>query len=147
MFRFLTPILVVGIITLGVYKLFELFVCRRERLTLIERMADLHLPAFPQSFYGLNLRLSFSPLKWGCLLVGIGLGILMGYWICSATIPSFPDTRIFYGGPVDLVSTIYGACILLMGGVGLLVSFVIELNLKNKHEATSQPGRTDDRTL
>ena len=40
-FDFLVPIVVVGTITLGIYKLFELFVCRRERMMMIERMADL----------------------------------------------------------------------------------------------------------
>ena len=32
MFNFIIPPLVVGIITLGIYKLFELFVCKKERL-------------------------------------------------------------------------------------------------------------------
>ena len=147
MFDFLIPILIVGIITLGIYKLFELFVCRRERLMLIERMTDLHFPVPPRLLYGLNLRLSFSPLKWGCLLVGIGLGILLGYWICSAAIPSFPDTRSSYGGPYGLVSAIFGACILLMGGAGLLVSFAIALNHKNKDEATSSLRETEGQVL
>ena len=37
---FITVPLVVGIITLGIYKLFELFACRRERITLIEKLGE-----------------------------------------------------------------------------------------------------------
>lgn len=144
MFNFLVPILIVGIITLGIYKLFELFVCRRERLMLIERMSDLHFPVPPRLFYGMNLRFSSSPLKWGCLLVGIGLGILLGFWISYETIPSFPK---FWGDFSMMTTSIFSACILLMGGAGLLVSFVIELRLKDKHESTSQPREADGQTL
>ena len=37
---FITAPLIVGIITLGIYKLFELFACRRERITLIEKLGE-----------------------------------------------------------------------------------------------------------
>ena len=32
--------LIMGIITLGIYKLFELFACRRERMAIIEKLGD-----------------------------------------------------------------------------------------------------------
>ncbi len=32
--------LIMGIITLGIYKLFELFSCRRERMAIIEKFGD-----------------------------------------------------------------------------------------------------------
>ena len=37
---YITGWIVVGIITLGIYKLFELFVCRKERIAMIEKLAD-----------------------------------------------------------------------------------------------------------
>ena len=40
MMDFITIPLVVGTITLGIYKLFELFVCKKERITMIEKLAD-----------------------------------------------------------------------------------------------------------
>ena len=40
MMDFITIPLVVGTITLGIYKLFELFVCRKERIAMIEKLAD-----------------------------------------------------------------------------------------------------------
>ena len=35
---------IMAIITLGIYKLFELFVCKKERLMLIEKMGDKYVP-------------------------------------------------------------------------------------------------------
>ncbi len=130
-FNFLVPILVVGTITLGIYKLFELFVCRRERMMLLERMLASDLKELPRFSYGWRFRFSFSALKWGCLLMGIGLGVLLGYAICWNTIPSFPGDTLYYPSN-SLVAVIFGASILLMGGVGLLVAFVVELKLGKK---------------
>ena len=115
MMDFITAPLVVGFICLGIYALFELFVRRKERLLIIEKISErmdiadlgkrLSLPS-----YGLP-RFSFSSLKTGCLLMGIGLGILVGFF-CSA----------------------YGASVLLFGGLGLIVAFVIETNMKKKED-------------
>lgn len=35
---------IMAIITVGIYKLFELFVCKKERLMLIEKMGDKYEP-------------------------------------------------------------------------------------------------------
>ena len=40
MMDFILVPLVVGIITLGIYKLFELFVCKKERIIMIEKLGD-----------------------------------------------------------------------------------------------------------
>ena len=73
---------IMAIITLGIYKLFELFVCKKERLMLIEKMGDKYVPdvACMPKLYG---NFSFSALKLGCLLVGMGLGLLIGFVICT----------------------------------------------------------------
>ena len=85
MMDFITAPLIVGIITLGIYKLFELFACRRERITLIEKLGEkmsqtdlelngkICLPDFNRP------QLSFGALKGGCLLLGVGLGLLVGF--------------------------------------------------------------------
>ena len=39
MMDFITIPLVVGTITLGIYKLFELFVCKKERIVIIEKVS------------------------------------------------------------------------------------------------------------
>lgn len=68
MLDFIMVPLVVGIITLGIYKLFELFVCRRERLTVIEKIGDkLILPVGLSKIslpsYNNSLPFSFGTLK------------------------------------------------------------------------------------
>ena len=62
---------------------------------------------------------SYSALKFGCLLVGIGLGLLVAFFIHYL----FNDFCAHYG---RISETIYGACTLLFGGIGLLIAFCIE---------------------
>ena len=118
---------VMSIITLGIYKLFELFVCKKERLMLIEKMGDKYVPdvSFTPKFYG---NFSFSALKLGCLLLGMGLGLLIGFIICSSAIPDYLVQRVNR----EMVSLVYGACVLIFGGVGLIVAFIAELKLSKK---------------
>lgn len=137
MMDFLTAPLVVGIICASIYGLFELYVRRKERLAIIEKIGDkldasafegkLGLPSYIRHF-------SFSSLKAGCLLAGIGLGMLVGFIIntslaCNA---SFYDSNWYQG---EIAGTAYGASVLLFGGIGLILAFVIEMKLsKDKKE-------------
>ena len=96
MMDFISVPLVVGIVCAGIYGLFELFVRKRERLAIIEKIGDkldasafdgkLGLPNYMRNF-------SFSSLKAGCLLAGIGLGLLVGFIInmCMATNSYYDD--------------------------------------------------------
>lgn len=123
---------ILAIITLGVYKLFELFVCKKERLMIIERMGDKFSPDMLErkiSFASLG-NFSFSSLKLGCLLVGMGLGILVGFVICAATIPNYLDTNADYWKIDRIATLVYGASVLFFGGLGLIIAFIVEL--KNK---------------
>lgn len=134
MMDFISIPLVVGIICAGIYGLFELFVRKTERLAIIEKIGDkidasafegkLGLPNYMRHF-------SFSSLKAGCLLAGIGLGLLVGFIIntCMAA------NSVSYGDDWfnrELAGTAYGASVLLFGGVGLIIAFVIELKLGKK---------------
>ena len=127
MFNFIIPPLVVGIITLGIYKLFELFVCKKERLLIIEKMGEKFTPNMLQSKISFSSigNLSFSALKVGCLLIGLGLGILVAFFIHYNMMDFCDDRRI--------QSILYASCVLLFGGIGLLTAFLIELKInKNK---------------
>ena len=128
MFNFIIPPLVVGFITLGIYKLFELFVCKKERLLIIEKMGEKFTPDMLEhkiSFSSIG-NLSFSSLKWGCLLMGLGLGLLAAFAIHY-------NFQEFVSKQWDIQSMIYGACLLLFGGFGLLTAFLVELKInKNK---------------
>lgn len=135
MFNFLTAPLVIGIICAGIYGLFELFVRKNERLTLIEKLGDkLGTPGYDgkislPSYTG--VRFSFSALKLGLLLVGIGLGLLVGFIFCLNAIPNYPNCEN-WGRMVDTASIVYGASIMLFGGAGLVAAFLIELFIAKK---------------
>ena len=122
---FITIPLVVGIITLGIYKLFELFACRRERITLIEKLGE------KMSDYNRS-QLSFGTLKGGCLLLGVGLGLLTGFIISYVSFSPYDFDRFDRGYTREMVGVIYGSCTLLFGGAGLVTSFLIERNSCNK---------------
>ena len=82
---------VCGIFVLGFYKLFELFVCKKERLLIIEKMGEKFTPEMLGNKINLSSvgNASFSALKFGCLFVGLGLGLLVAYLICRTTIDDY----------------------------------------------------------
>jgi len=136
MMDFLMAPLIVGIVFAAIYGLFELFVRRKERLAIIEKLGDkldrsdfdgkFGLPSYISNF-------SFSSLKVGCLMAGIGLGLLIGF-IINASLAA--NTNLYgdhwYRG--EVAGTAYGASVLLFGGIGLLIAFVIELKLSKKDD-------------
>ena len=128
MLDFIMVPLVCGIFVLGVYKLFELFICKKERLLIIEKMGEKFTPDMLE--HKLNFssigNMSFSALKFGCLFMGFGLGLLAAFAIHY----NFED---FLFKKWEIQTTVYGASVLLFGGLGLLIAFLIELNInKNK---------------
>ena len=136
MMDFITVPLTFGIVTYGIYKLFELFVCKKERLTIIDRMNFDSLSTAPLNNlfkgYGTSLPTSFSSLKIGCLLMGMGLGIVLGILLFALN----ADAIKAYGeitnhNTYTLAAMIISAGILCMGGAGLVLAFVIE-NICNK---------------
>lgn len=137
MMDFIIAPLIVGIATLGTYKLFELFVCKKERLTLIEKLGDKLNSGDIISNLSLSLnysrsKTSYAALKGGCIMLGIGLGLLIGYLICLNSFPDYTFNRDFSWANREAMSVIYGACVLLFGGVGLIAAFLIEVKLNKK---------------
>jgi len=132
---FVVPIFIVGFIVLGIYRLVELFVRRNERMAIIEKLGgqinfseakvDLNLPLFQQSK-------SNWALKFSLLLIGIGIGLLVGYGF------EFAAT----GGELAAYSTnlnfqrkigvVYFAGVAIFGGIGLLSAYFIEQKHKTK---------------
>jgi hypothetical protein len=120
-----------------IYKLFELFVGRKERMMLIEKLPVETLTDEKLKNGGLSLcdlkenlfPTSSTSLRFGCLLIGLGLGLLAGY----SQPEYFASDEI--SRPVrETVSIIYGACVLLGGGIGLIVAFVIEVIRAFRHK-------------
>ncbi len=128
----LVPMVIMGICVFGTYKLFELFVRRNERMAIIEKLGEKISAAdlsgkFTLPNYG-GTSFSFGALKAGCLLLGVGLGLLIGFFISYYMLPDY-GIKWMNGG---VSGTIYGACVLLFGGAGLIAAFVIEMKLAKK---------------
>ncbi|MDE5678242.1 hypothetical protein [Phocaeicola sp.] len=125
---------IMAIITLGIYKLFELFVCKKERLLIIEKMGEKLLPEMLEHKIKLSLaslpNISFSGLKWGCLLLGFGFGMLLAHQICWSTLPGYMQDLSYELR--SYIGLVYGGSILFGGGLGLLVAFVIELWIQKR---------------
>jgi hypothetical protein len=134
MMDFIMVPLIMGIITLGIYKMFELFACRRERMALIEKLGDKISVADLKGKFSLPIynHYSFSALKGGCLMLGIGLGLLIGFLICVSAIPNYlSDTSWNMRQTIGIV---YGSSVLLFGGAGLIAAFLIENKMNQKKE-------------
>ena len=127
---------VCGIFVLGFYKLFELFVCKKERLLIIEKMGEKFSSEMLENKIKLPSvgNLSFSALKFGCLFVGLGLGLLVAYLICTTTLEGYAEmsSERFNWNLRETISVIYGACVLFFGGIGLLTAFLVELKISKK---------------
>lgn len=63
--------------------------------------------------------------------MGIGIGMLVGFFICRGYIDGFGTEDYSING---LISMINGASILIFGGIGLLVAFFLELKYSKEKE-------------
>lgn len=130
MLEFIMVPLVVGIITLGIYKLFELFARRRERMAIIEKLGDkVDASMFENKFSFPTFKTNgsmFGTLKVACLLLGVGLGLLVGFFINQYYLVDTVKSE-FYNNIWEVANVVYGACTLLFGGLGMMVAFIIEL--------------------
>lgn len=133
-------VLVVGFIVLGIYKLFELFVKRKERIALIEKLPILingdeegkkiNLPSISlgvQDLYG-----SWA-LRISLLLMGVGLGCILSLFM-QAAFANILDARELgykYDGLLVLINF---ACITFMGGTGLFIAYLMESSKEKKEK-------------
>lgn len=140
MFNFLTPIFVTATICLTIYKLFELFVRRKERNMSVEKLSEIPV----EKLSGFSARLpfihepelgrswSFAVLRIGMLLLGIGVGLLVGYFIADINVYTNEEVlnqarhRTYINMVKESLPVIYGSSVLFFGGLSLVVSFLIE---------------------
>jgi hypothetical protein len=133
----LTPVLIMGFIVLGIYKIVELFVRKNERIMLIERLTALSAET------GLGAKISLPdisfgsrdtgawPLRISLLLIGLGIGFLVAIF----TIVELRGCQEYLSNRFDKL--ILSACVFLFGGIGLLVAYFIE-NGKKKDSAENR---------
>ena len=99
------------IITLGAF----IMVVYLRKYKNIERMAMIDKGLSPDLFREVETAAG-GPLRWGLLLIGSGLGLLMGYWLDYA---------------FDMEEVAYFSMLFIFGGAGLSIAYLIE-SKKNK---------------
>lgn len=129
----LVPMVVCAIFVYGVYRLFELFVRRKERMAIIDKMLSSPLdPSILNKQFSLPIFYknngSSWPIRIGLLLVGLGIG---------AIIASVVDINIRMTGEHNwemrnAISSFYFACIATFGGIGLVIAYFIERSHNRK---------------
>ena len=71
---------------------------------------------------------SYMPLRVGCLLMGLGIGLFVAYIIVYGTwVDSYKSGMAKEWMFRDLSGVIFGACVLIGGGMGLVMSYLIEI--------------------
>lgn len=135
MMEFITIPLTFGIGAYAFYKVIELYVRKKERLMLIDKLDTLE--NINTSSFNLNgvfgevkaLQNQYLTLRIGSLLMGLGLGLLIGYVIVNVSFPVAGDVSY---SMLQTQSVIYGASTLLFGGMGLTGGFIAEMKIKAK---------------
>lgn len=118
-----------------IYKLAELFVRKRERLMLINKLTEIS----NVDFKGISLYSSgnkFTALRIGWLMLGVGTGFLAGFLInMMATYGKyaydFNDVWPFHD---HVAGVVYIACICIFGGIGLLMAYKAEHKAEHPEE-------------
>lgn len=123
----LAAVAVVGIIFGSIYKIFELFIRRSERMKLIDRLSEspdpqaLHSSLFTKGV-SFNNR---TGIKIAALLMGMAIGLLGVFGISYA---DFMSQQLGYSHSSfveDNMEILSLGFILLFGGIGLLVPSII----------------------
>lgn len=104
----LTPVLVMAVIFGSIVMLVYLNIRKKERMLLIEKGADASIFATRSE--------SYPSLKWGILMTGLAIGLLVGNLLES------------YAGMLPEIA--YFSMLFLFGGMGLIIYYVIESRKK-----------------
>jgi multisubunit Na+/H+ antiporter MnhB subunit len=138
-----TAICVVGILVLGVYKLFELFVRKKERLMIVEKISLIvdekgmdNLISLPNLVFSKRDYGSWS-LRISLLLIGVGLGCIAAFVVLHNLFPLnvYASNDWLLREYMEQVQVIlYFSFITIFGGIGLLIAYLIESKLKKKQE-------------
>lgn len=147
MYDFISVPLVFLIVAFFLYKFFELIICRKERRMIIERMDPASLLDYAK-ISGLRVgggvpsesprprHAAAWPLRIGAVLVGLGLGAVVGRILAANLCLNenyYSNTDIYYSN-TDIVA----GCVLFMGGLGLLIAFIVEYKLYDQRDDKSQ---------
>ena len=131
----MAPIIICTAIAYFMYRFLESLVRRKERIMLVEKLEILQSQSLQMdgvfNSAGFFSNKEISGLRIGLLLTGIGFGLVVA-WVLTVTM--LPDIIISkmeslggeYWGLREMFKTIYLAAPALFGGLGLLLSYIVE---------------------
>lgn len=128
----MTQVFVVAIIFGAIYKVIELFVRRRERIMLIDKITPGEIGHIDfnklMNSTSVNSDSRFTAIKWGLFVIGLGLGFVVSTMVNSLSPEVFDSWR--------LRDSLNIGCILVFGGLGLVAAFLIEMKIrKSEHKS------------
>ena len=131
----LAPIIIVPTIFYFTYKIFDSLIRKKERIMLLEKLDVSNLRELP-SEEALNVlnylpNKRFSGLRSGLLIVGIGFGLLVAWTLMTIVYVEFESYIKESYRFREMLNIIYLAAPALFGGIGLVISYVIERNQKS----------------
>lgn len=113
-----------------IYMIIRVFVWRKERIIMVEKMNVHPDGATPQKFQREGSPYSYLWVKVAALLVGIGFGFLTNYivWSCMY----YPGSEnVFEEGPFGLLMF---ASLLLFAGLGMFGGIMLERRMRREGE-------------
>lgn len=95
---------------------------RRERMAMIERGMDPRL--YEETRTAKRAPAPYATLKWGLLLTGAGLGLLLSVILVTTCLSNMDE---------DAKPAVFFGLIAIFGGLGLIASFLVEKKSYEKH--------------
>lgn len=132
---------IVATVAYTIYKLFELFARRKERMAMIEKLsAGIDPQILKNQFDPIRIPVirDFINNSWairiGMLLVGVGFGVMLAAIIDLAVVPPSEGDRLYYDFR-RTIDILYPSSAAIFGGIGLIVAYFIERKDNKREES------------
>lgn len=116
-------VIICAIIFYFVYRVLENLIHRKERLIIAQKIETLDPQKSGQidlnKWFGAAAPNKYAPLRWGLLLTGASLGILIAFFIHQGMFPELKWIGV-------VTEMLYFGLTFLFAGIGLLISFMLE---------------------
>ena len=144
--EYLATVFIVGFIVLGIYKVFELFVRKSERITLIEKLPALlsadevgKVIKFPEISFVKQGYQSWA-LRFALLFAGVGLGCLVAFFVQFGLL-NFAELREGMLNDHEIMHMrfiLYFSFITFCGSLGLFIAYLIEKSQSKKQKDAAE---------
>ena len=114
-----------------IYKLFDLFVRKQERLLVINKITEISKVDLRNIDIRMGSKSNWAIRIWA-LMIGVGLGLFIGFFFNGM----FTNGHYWRGedfrGYWPLAELVYGSCVCFFGGIALLIAYAVERSNQKK---------------